>query len=147
MEMEIVFPGGMKVDAEFRGHTIRTDQSVLGGGDGSAPAPFDLFLASLGTCAGVYILAFCRERNLPMENIRVIQRFQRDPNDRMIKKISIEVRLPPDFPEKYKNAIIKSAELCAVKRHLEEPPEFEVYTSSESDIDSEDYLVSVDEGK
>jgi ribosomal protein S12 methylthiotransferase accessory factor len=123
MEMEIVFPGGLRVDAIAGDMVIPTNQ------DGSAPAPFGLFLASIGTCAGIYVLSFCQQRGLPTDNMRIIQRMHSNPFTRMIEKIELDIQLPPDFPEKYKEAVIRAAELCAVKKHLEQPPAFEVYTS------------------
>ena len=123
MEMEIVFPGNARVDAVSNGMVIQTNQ------DGTSPSPFALFLASIGTCAGIYVLGFCRQRGLPTDNIRIIQRMESNPVTRMIEKVELDVQLPPDFPEKYRNAVIRSAELCAVKKHLEDPPVFDVYTS------------------
>ena len=129
MDMEILFPGGKRGDAIYKGFTIRTDQPRESGGEGSAPTPFDLFLASIGTCAGIFVLFFCQQRGISTEGIRVIQRTEKEAS--MISKIAIEIRLPPDFPEKYEQALIRSAELCAVKKHLEAPPLFEIYTKSE----------------
>jgi ribosomal protein S12 methylthiotransferase accessory factor len=123
MEMQIVFPGEMRVDAVVDDLTIITNQ------DGSAPSPFMLFLASMGTCAGVYVLGFCKQRGLPTEGIRVVQRNISNPLTRMIEKVEIDIQLPPNFPEQYKSAVIRSAELCAVKKHLENPPVFDVHTS------------------
>ncbi len=124
MEMEIKFPGGLQVDAVMGpGMVIETNQ------DGSAPAPFGLFLASIGTCAGIYVLSFCQQRGLPTENVRIVQRMHTNPFTRIIEKIELDIQVPPDFPEKYKTALIKSAELCAVKKHLETPPQFDVQTS------------------
>src|SRR5512139_1653388 len=127
-EMIIDFPGGARVDAHFEGFTVITDQPAYAGGQGSAPAPFSLFLASLGTCAGIYVLGFCRQRGLPTEGIRLIQRMESDPATRMISKIELEIQLPPEFPEKYKEAVIRSAEQCAVKKHIENPPRMVVTT-------------------
>ena len=121
-EMIIDFPGGARVDAHFGPYTIKTDQPPAGGGEGSAPAPFSLFLASLGTCAGIYVLGFCRQRGLPAEGIRLVQRIERDPATHMVGKVALELHLPPSFPEKYKDALIRAAEQCAVKKHLERPP-------------------------
>lgn len=123
MEMEIVFPGGLRVDAVAGDMVIPTNQ------DGSAPAPFGLFLASIGTCAGIYVLSFCQQRGLPTDNIRIIQRMHTNPFTRMIEKIDLDIQVPPNFPEKYKDAVIRAAELCAVKKHMETPPQFNVYTS------------------
>ena len=128
MEMEISFPGGARVDASFEGFLIATDQSLESGGQNSAPAPFALFLASIGTCAGIYILRFCQQRSIPTENIRIRQLMDRDPKTGMVEQISIEILLPPDFPAKYARALIKTAELCTVKKHLENPPSFHIET-------------------
>ena len=130
MEMEITFPGGARVDASFGGMSVKTDQPAQGGGTGSAPTPFATFLASIGTCAGIYVLGFCQQRGLPTKDIKIIQRMQSNPMTGLVGKISLDIQLPPDFPEKYKAAVIKSAEQCAVKKHLEHPPAFEVTTSA-----------------
>ncbi len=126
--MEIIFPGGKRVDASYRGFTIKTDQPLPGGGDNSAPAPFDLFLASIGTCTGIYVLSFCQQRGIPTENIRIRQNLEIDQATHMIGTIFLKIELPPDFPEKYRDALIRSAEQCSVKKHLERPPKFEVIT-------------------
>ncbi len=123
MEFEIVLPGGGQVDAHMGGLVIHTDQ------DGSAPSPFQLFLASMGTCAGIYVASFCQQRGLPTDNIRIVQRMTRNPMTHMIENIELDIQVPPDFPEQYKPAVIRSAELCAVKKHLEKPPSFNVHTS------------------
>jgi len=130
MEMEITFPGGARVDASFGGLSVKTDQPAQGGGSGSAPTPFATFLASIGTCAGIYVLGFCQQRGLPTKDIKIIQRMQSNPMTGLVGKILLDIQLPPDFPEKYKAAVIKSAEQCAVKKHLEHPPVFEVTTST-----------------
>ncbi|NLX10941.1 MAG: osmotically inducible protein OsmC [Chloroflexi bacterium] len=123
MEMEIVFPGGARVDAILGDLVITTDQ------DGSAPSPFNLFLASMGTCAGIYVLGFCQQRGLPTDGLRIIQRMSHNSQTRLIDRVELDIQLPPGFPEQYKAAVIRSAELCAVKKHLENPPAFDVYTS------------------
>jgi putative redox protein len=123
MEMEIVFPGGARVDAISNGMVIPTNQ------DGSAPAPFGLFLASIGTCAGIYVLSFCQQRGLPTNDIRIMQRMSFNPLTHMIDNVELDIQLPPDFPEKYKDAVIRAASQCAVKKHLENPPTFNVHTS------------------
>jgi ribosomal protein S12 methylthiotransferase accessory factor len=128
MELVIDFPGGDRVDAHFGPHTVETDQPPMGGGEGSAPTPFALFLSSIGTCAGIYVLGFCKQRGLSAQGIRIVQRAHTDPSTRMIGKVDLEIQVPPDFPEKYRGSLVRSAELCAVKKHLETPPEFEVFT-------------------
>jgi len=127
MEMIIDFPGGAKVDAHFGQHTVSTDFFFPGGGEDSAPTPFALFLASLGTCAGIYILGFCKSRNLPTDGIRILQKVNYVPSG-MVDSIDLEIQVPADFPEKYYEALIRSADQCKVKQHLEYPPQFNVYT-------------------
>ena len=128
MEMEISFPGGARVDAALGDFVVKTDQPPHGGGEGSAPTPFALFLASMGTCAGIYILSFCRQRSIPTENIRIRQSMEFDPETRLVRQVNLDILLPPDFPQKYAPALINSAQLCAVKKHLESPPAFKIET-------------------
>lgn len=128
MEILVDFPGGMRVDAHFKLFTVHTDQPSVAGGDDSAPSPFEMFLSSIGTCAGIYVLGFCKQRSLPTEGITILQRIQRDPATGMVSDIDLEIRVPADFPDKYLPSLIRSAELCAVKKHLEKPPKFNVTT-------------------
>lgn len=128
MEMVIDFPGGARVDAHFDGFTVSTDQPPAGGGEGTAPTPFAVFLASIGACAGIYVLGFCRQRNLPVEGIRIAQRVHRDPMTGMVGQIDLEIQVPPAFPEKYHESLVRSASMCTVKKHLEHPPSFNVTT-------------------
>jgi len=125
-DMEITFPGGKKVSANWHGFEIATDQPAGGGGEGSAPTPFDLFLASLGTCAGIFVLGFIQSRGLSTEGLKIVQSMDWDPASHLMKKISFRIELPKGFPEKYKDAVIKSAEQCLVKRTLHAPPAFEI---------------------
>lgn len=129
MDMQISFPGKMRVDADYKGFVIRTDQAEHGGGDDSAPAPFDLFLASIGTCAGVYVLSFLQQRNLPTEGAGLVMRHERNPETKLISKIQLEIRLPEGFPVKYRDAVVRAAETCAVRRHLDHPPAFETFVT------------------
>jgi putative redox protein len=135
MDMEITFPGGARVDATFGDFVVKTDQPWQAGGDASAPTPFALFLASIGTCAGIYVAGFCRQRSIPTDNIRIRQSLEINPLTRMIQQINLDIDLPPGFPEQYTSALIRSAELCAVKKHMESPPEFKIRTRiAESEI-------------
>ncbi|HEY46549.1 MAG: hypothetical protein AMJ88_11845 [Anaerolineae bacterium SM23_ 63] len=129
MEIEITFPGGARVDAQLNPYTIHTDQRQRDGGEGSAPTPFDTFLASIGACAGIYVLNFLRKRELPIEGVRLIQRARRDSTTGLVDQIELEIKLRDDFPEKYRAAIIRAAELCAVKKQMEKPPQFDVTVS------------------
>jgi len=124
MELLIDFPGGSRVDAHFANFTVATDQPP----EASAPTPFALFLSSIGTCAGIYVLGFCKQRGLPTDDIRIVQRVHSNPYNGMVEKIDLEIHVPPSFPEKYRDSLIRSAELCAVKKHLENPPKFEITT-------------------
>jgi len=134
MEMTISFPGGARVDARFGPFTVRTDQPPGGGGEGSAPTPFATFLASLGTCAGIYVLGFCRQRGLPTEDIRITQSSEGSKLTGMVENVHLEIHVPPGFPEKYRTALIRAAEHCAVKQHLASPPKIEISTSVDGGI-------------
>jgi putative redox protein len=122
MEMDIIFPGGLRVDALMGNMTVPTNQ------DGTAPTPFALFLASIGTCAGIYVLGFCQHRGLSTEGIKIVQRLHSNPVNRMIERVDLDIVVPPDFPEKYHDALIRAADQCAVKKHMEVPPVFNVTT-------------------
>lgn len=129
MDMEVTFPGGARVDAQFGPFSVVTDQPPQGGGHGEAPSPFDYFLASLATCAGIYVLGFCRKRDLPTGGLKLTQRVQWDQASGMINSVAIEIHVPQDFPEQYLDSLVRSASLCAVKKHIENPPEFQIFTS------------------
>lgn len=127
--MEITFDGGKIITAHHHGHAIKTDQPIAGGGTNSAPAPFDLFLASIGTCAGIFVKSFCDQRNIPTDRIKIIQSIDFDSQKHLPSRIKLDIQLPADFPEKYRSAVINAADLCAVKRAIADPPVFEVVTS------------------
>jgi ribosomal protein S12 methylthiotransferase accessory factor len=128
MELVINFPEGARVDAALGNMVIKTDQPPSGGGNGSAPTPFALFLASMGTCAGIYVLSFCKQRGLPTDEISIVQSMEMDPVTHMVKTVNLDIKVPVDFPQRYKSALIRSAQLCAVKKHLEKPPTFNIQT-------------------
>ena len=127
--MEITFDGGKKISAHIRGHVVTTDQPVSAGGENAAPAPFELFMASIGTCAGIYVKMFCDQRNIPTENIKIEQTALYNQETGLPTDIKIDIQLPADFPEKYKAAVINAAELCKVKKTIANPPKFEVISS------------------
>jgi putative redox protein len=124
--MDIYFAGNKQVYADFNGFTVKTDQGVRSGGEGSYPEPFALFLASLGTCAGIYVKSFCDQRGIPTDKIRLSQEPQFDPVRHLIGQIDLNIFVPIDFPEKYEQAMVQTASLCAVKRHLKEDIKFNV---------------------
>ncbi len=131
MEITISFPGGKKVNADVNGMVIPTDQPLTQGGEGSAPSPYLLFLASIGTCAGIYVLSFCKERGIPTDKITLTQRLEyvTTPEGKSIlDTIALDIHVPPDFPEKYHNALIKVADQCAVKKTIMHPPKFSIKT-------------------
>jgi len=128
MDMQIYFPGGKRVYADYNGFTIETDQPARGGGDDSAPAPFDLFLASIGTCAGIYALGFMQQRGIDPEGSRITTRTHFDQAAGLISRIELELELPAEFPDKYRAAVINAMNLCTVKKHLHQPPAFEITT-------------------
>ena len=127
--MEITFDGGKVITAHLNGHIIRTDQPLDNGGTNTAPAPFDLFLASIGTCAGIYIKGFCDKRQIPTDNMKIIQDIEFNPQTRLPARITLNIQLPHDFPEKYKEAVINAADLCLVKKTISAQPQFRIFTS------------------
>ena len=126
--MTVSFPGGKKVNASHNGFEIATDQEVDSGGDGSAPEPFNLFLASLATCAGIYVLGFCQKRDLPLNNISLTQSWDFEEKTKRLTNVRITIEIPSDFPEKYRDALVRVANQCKVKKTLENPPDFVVET-------------------
>ncbi len=124
MEILIDFPGGSRVDAHFGKFTVPTDQPPVA----SAASPFEVFLSSIGTCAGIYVLGFCQQRGLPTHGIQIVQRIHTEPTTGMVDVIDLEIQVPPTFPEKYRDSLIRSVELCKVKKHLEKPPKFNITT-------------------
>jgi putative redox protein len=128
MDMKIYFPGGKRVYADYGGFTIETDHPASDGGDNSAPAPLDLFLASLGTCAGSCALSFMQQRGLDPKAAKLTVRPHFDPAVGLISKIDLELELPAGFPDKYRDAVVNAMKLCTVKKHLQQPPSFEITT-------------------
>ncbi len=124
--MVVRFPGGKRVDAEYAGFTVHTDQPREAGGGGSAPAPFDLLLASIATCAGIYVKGYCDARGISTDGLGLEMRIEREPGGLRIAKLALEIQLPPGFPERHREAVIRAADLCAVKKHIVKPPAFEI---------------------
>ena len=122
--IKVIFPGGKRVDAEMDGMIVHTDQALENGGGGTAPEPFHLFMASIATCAGIYALEFCRVREIPAENLVLTMRYELDPKKGICDALVIDLRVPPDFPEKYKKAVVKVMNFCSVKKQIMNPPEF-----------------------
>lgn len=129
MKIEVSFEGKKGVNANFGGFIVKTDQPVESGGEGSAPTPFELFLASIATCAGVYIKSFCDNRGLPTENIKIFQNAEYDETTQMATKLNIEIIVPESFPENYRDALINVAGKCKVKKHILNPPQFNTFVT------------------
>ena len=113
--------GGRRVDAQVRGHTVHTDQPVELGGEDTAASPFELFLVSLGACAGVFVEAFCANRSISTEGIEIIERASFG-DDGVLAAVGLELRLPAHFPDRYRGAILKVVEQCTVKRAIAASP-------------------------
>ena len=126
MSIEVYFAGPKKVNAKLNGFTVETDQPVRAGGEESAPTPFALFLSSLATCAGIFVKGFCDQRGLPTQDVRLSLDYAIDPETKNVGKFLIKIFIPSHFPEKYDAALIQSASLCTVKRHLNPAIENEI---------------------
>ncbi len=127
-EMIVTMPGGKRIDAQIGKHVIRTDQPVSNGGEDTAPSPFQLFLAAIGTCAGIYVAGFCQKRQLSTEGIRIRQRNHFDDATGVLARVELDIEVPASFPEKYREALVRVADQCAVKKAIQAQPVFEVRT-------------------
>jgi ribosomal protein S12 methylthiotransferase accessory factor len=135
-DITVSFPGGKRVDAQIGAFVLHTDQPVDLGGEGTAVAPFDLFLASLATCAGLYVLGFCQARGLATEGLTLREHVDIDPTTKLPSRIRMELLLPPAFPERYRAAIVRAAEGCKVKKTIAAAPAIEIVAvASESKSD------------
>lgn len=128
LTIDIELAGNKRVDATVGEFTIRTDQSREFGGDQTAPEPYALFLASLGACAGVYVLGFCHKRDLPTDGIRLQQTAHWTEDKKRLERVEIDIIVPSEFPARYHKALVRVAEKCAVKKTILDPPEFSVQT-------------------
>lgn len=124
-EITVTLGPRRQITAHLERFDVKTDQPVSNGGEGVAPSPFQLFLASMGTCAGIFIQGFCAKREIPYDDIRVVQRVEYDEAGTM-RAVELEVQLPPTFPEKYKDAVLKVVDGCSVKKAILAQPEFRV---------------------
>ncbi len=123
--MKVTFPKGSQVLASFDGFEVLTDQPAPEG-ENAAPTPFQLFLASIGTCMGYFVLYFCRQRDIPADKVRVTLHAEKDPRSHLVEEIILMLRVPREFPEKYRAGVIRAAESCLVKKHLDHPPKFSI---------------------
>ncbi len=125
--LEVSFPGGKRVDVRVGQHVVISDQPVEAGGEDAAPGGFDLFLASIASCAGIYALGFCQARSLSTEGLGVALRYETNPETKLPSKFHLDLTLPPGFPEQYRAAIVRSVENCKVKKTIAAQPAFEVH--------------------
>jgi len=130
--MEILLKENLKVEANYKGFNIKTDQPEKSGGDNDHPSPFDYFLVSIGTCAGYAVKSFCKQRDIDDSGIKITLNTSKNNDTGMINKVDINILLPSGFPEKYKNAVVNSANLCAVKKHIMNPPDFNLNVDFDS---------------
>ena len=122
-EIIVRLTGRRRVEAQLGSHRVVTDQPRENGGGDTAPSPFQIFLASLGTCAGVFVQGFCAKRGIPYEDVRLIERAAFAPGGGL-QSVEFEVELPPAFPPNYKGALLRAIDQCSVKRAIQSPPEF-----------------------
>lgn len=128
-EIVVTLPGGRRVDAQVGPHLVRTDQPASNGGEDSAPTPFQLFLAAIGTCAGIFVQGFCAKRGISPEGIRIVERTELDPEG-VLRVVELRIEVPPSFPEKYREALVRVADQCSVKRAIQAQPTFRVETAA-----------------
>jgi ribosomal protein S12 methylthiotransferase accessory factor len=126
-EILVTLPGGRRVDARLGEHLVRTDQPRDNGGEDTAPSPFQLFLAAIGTCAGIFVQGFCAKRGLPTEGIRIVER-ARYAEDGTLAGVDLDIEVPAGFPDKYREALVRVADQCSVKKAIQAQPVFQVRT-------------------
>jgi putative redox protein len=129
--MIVSFPGEKRVDVHYGDFTIHTDQMVKNGGGASAPQPFDLFFASMATCAGISVLEYCTDNGLSTDGLGVELIAEFDAKERRYTTVQIDINLPDGFPENHKEGILREAESCSVKNHILTPPTFSTTLNGE----------------
>ena len=140
MEIKVNFLDNLRLEAKFDDFTVIADQPIRYKGDGSAPGPFDYFLASSAMCAAYFVKVYCKARNIPTDNIRVAQYNIVDPENRYKQTFRIQIELPEDLPEKHKQGILRAAERCTVKKVIQEGPEFVIEHVTSLDDDAQALL-------
>ena len=124
LQIDLSFPGGARVDARFDEFSIASDQPVAAGGEGTAPAPLDAFIAAMANCVGYFVTRFLDSREIDREGLEVRVIATPDQETHLFREIRIEITPPKALPAKYARALAAAAERCSVKRHLSQPPEF-----------------------
>nr|WP_067285968.1 OsmC domain/YcaO domain-containing protein [Marinobacterium profundum] len=146
MEIKVNFLDNLRLEAKFDDFTVITDQPIRYKGDGSAPSPFDYFLASSALCAAYFVRVYCLARDIPTNNIRLSQNNIVDPEDRYNQIFKIQVELPEDLSEKDRAGILRSIERCTVKKVVQTGPTFEIETVDSLDQDAQALLMAKPEG-
>ena len=140
MEIKVNFLDKLRLEAKFDDFTVIADQPIRYKGDGSAPGPFDYFLASSALCAAYFVKLYCNTRNIPTENIRLSQNNIVDPENRYAQIFKIQVELPADISEKDRQGILRSIERCTVKKVVQEGPQFVIEEVESLDADAQALL-------
>ena len=140
MEIKVNFLDKLRLEAKFDDFTVIADQPIRYKGDGSAPGPFDYFLASSALCAAYFVKLYCVTRNIPTENIRLSQNNIVDPENRYQQIFKIQVELPSDITEKDRQGILRSIERCTVKKVVQAGPDFIIEEVENLDIDAQSLL-------
>jgi ribosomal protein S12 methylthiotransferase accessory factor len=140
MEIKVNFLDKLRLEAKFDDFTVIADQPIRYKGDGSAPGPFDYFLASSALCAAYFVKLYCNTRNIPTENIRLSQNNIVDPENRYKQIFKIQVELPEDISEKDRQGILRSIDRCTVKKVVQEGPDFIIEEVANLDADAQALL-------
>ncbi|MFJ1266942.1 OsmC domain/YcaO domain-containing protein [Legionella lytica] len=147
MEIKVNFLDNLRLEAKFDDFTVISDQPIRYKGDGSAPSPFDYFLASSALCAAYFIKVYCKARDISTENIRLSQNNIVDPEDRYNQIFQIQVELPDDISEKDREGILRSIDRCTVKKVVQTGPEFKIETVDDLSADANAMLMDQPEGE
>ena len=146
MEIKVNFLDNLRLEAKFDDFTVVTDQPIRYKGDGSAPSPFDYFLASSAMCAAYFVKVYCLSRNIPTDNIRLSQNNIVDPENRYNQIFKIQVELPEDISDKDRQGILRSIDRCTVKKVVQTGPEFQIEVVENLDEDAQALLMGAPEG-
>jgi len=141
MEIKVNFLDNLRLEAKFDDFTVVSDQPIRYKGDGSAPGPFDYFLASSALCAAYFVKLYCNTRNIPTDNIRLSQNNIVDPENRYNQIFKIQVELPADVSEKDRQGILRSIDRCTVKKVVQTGPEFVIEEVENLDADAQSLLM------
>jgi len=147
MEIKVNFLDNLRLEAKFDDFTVISDQPIRYKGEGSAPGPFDYFLASSAMCAAYFVKVYCNARNIPTENIRLSQNNIVDPEDRYKQIFKIQVELPEDISDKDRQGILRSIDRCTVKKVVQTGPEFQIETVGNIDEDAQALLMARPDGQ